>query len=62
MGWLCVGITIPRSLERGNDIGEGEWMKESRFGVAATAVIGAGVLGKEVPEGSKLNSRRENCD
>ena len=38
-------------------------MKASRLGVAAIAevwVIGAGVPGIEVPEGSKLNNSREN--
>jgi len=40
-------------------------MKESRLGVAATAgvcVIAAGVVGREVPDGSKLNNSRENWD
>jgi hypothetical protein len=55
----CVGIIIPRSDDRGKDMGDGEWMKESRFGVAAT---GPGVVGREGPLGRRLKRSRENCD
>jgi hypothetical protein len=61
---LWVGITIPLSEERGKDMGEGEWMKASRLGVAATAGVerGPGVVGRDVPLGRRLNKRRENWD
>jgi hypothetical protein len=61
---LWVGITMPRSLLSGNDIGEGEWLKESRLGVATMAGVerGPGVVGRDVPLGRRLNKSRENWD
>jgi hypothetical protein len=59
--WAVVEGTTrgPRSEERGKDIGEGEWMKESMLGVWTTD---AGVGGTEGPEGRRGKSSFENWD
>ena len=52
-------MTRARSEERGNDMRDGEWTKESRFGVWTT---GAGVCGTDVTNGEMGDRSFENWD